>query len=78
MIVALADWGVDRRKRWVAIATGSVRDGWSAATPRPMPDGRSLRSQLGVRPDEQLVVGFDFPIGLPRAYADRAGVGRVP
>ena len=74
MIVAHADWGVDPRKRWVTVATGSVSEGWSAAAARPMPDGLDLRSQLDVKTLEQLVVGFDFPIGLPRAYADRAGV----
>ena len=76
MIVAHADWGVDPRKRWVAVAKGSAGDGWSAAAAQVMPAGRDLRSQLGVRDDEQLIVGFDFPIGLPRAYAERAGVQR--
>jgi hypothetical protein len=76
VIVAHTDWGVDPRKRWVAVAAGNVRDGWSAAAARPMPDGRDLRSQLGVPSDGQLVVGFDFPIGLPLAYAERARVPR--
>jgi hypothetical protein len=76
VIVAHADWGVDPRKRWVAVATGSARDGWSATAVRLMPDGRDLRLQLAVNTHEQLVVGFDFPIGLPRAYAERAGVRR--
>ncbi len=74
MIVAHADWGVDPRKRWVAVARGSVRQGWSATAARVMPAGRDLRAQLDAPPGEQLVVGFDFPIGLPRAYAERAGV----
>jgi len=26
VIVAHADWGVDPRKQWVAVATGNVRD----------------------------------------------------
>jgi hypothetical protein len=73
-MVAHADWGIDPRKRWVAVAKGNVRDGWLAAPASPMPDGTDLRSGLQARSDEQLLVGFDFPIGLPRAYADRAGV----
>ena len=76
MIVVHADWGVDPRKRWVAVATGSVHDGWSTTAAAVMPEGRDLRAQLDVPPDEQLVVGFDFPIGLPRAYAERAAVPR--
>jgi len=74
VIVAHADWGVDPRKQWVATATGSLRDGWLAAAVAPLPEGRDLRSRLQARLDEQLVAGFDFPIGLPRAYAERAGV----
>lgn len=76
VIVAHADWGVDPRKRWVAVAAGNVADGWSATAARVMPDGRDLRLQLAVPLGEQLVAGFDFPIGLPRAYAERAGVRR--
>ena len=76
MIVAHADWGVDPRKRWVAVAAGSVNEGWSAAAAGVLPEGRDLRSQLTVPFNEQLIVGFDFPIGLPRAYAARAGVPR--
>ena len=75
VIVAHADWGIDPRKRWVAAAKGNVRDGWLASPASPMPDGSDLRSRIqACSDDEQLLVGFDFPIGLPRAYADRAGV----
>ena len=74
VIVAHADWGVDPRKRWVSVATGDLLDGWSAAPSRPMRDTFDLRSEFARRCDETLVVGFDFPIGLPRSYADRAGV----
>jgi hypothetical protein len=35
-----------------------------------------LRSQLQMPGGERLVMGFDFPIGLPRAYARRVGVSR--
>jgi hypothetical protein len=76
VIVAHADWGVEPRKQWAAIATGNLRDGWLAAAVTPLSHGLDLRSRLQVRSDEQLVAGFDFPIGLPRAYADRAGVRR--
>jgi hypothetical protein len=55
---------------------GDVVDGWSAPAARPMPDGHDLRAQLRASSEDQLVVGFDFPIGLPRAYAARAGVER--
>jgi hypothetical protein len=74
-LLAHADWSVDCRKRWMAVATRQ-------------PDGRyRLRAAQRVGPLTTLLerleaeavggpvlVGFDFPIGLPRAYADRAGI----
>jgi hypothetical protein len=74
VIVAHADWGVDPRKRWVSVASGNVVDGWSAAASSPIPDVGDLRSGLGVTASQALFVGFDFPIGMPRRYADRAGI----
>lgn len=74
MIVAHADWGVDPCKRWVSIATGNLLDGWSAVASSPMPHVGDLRCRLGVTATETLLVGFDFAIGFPRRYADRAGI----
>jgi hypothetical protein len=86
-VVAHADWGSDPRKRQVAVAS-LVRH--AAASPRyrvvslePAPSGRGgdgdLLEELQVRSGpSQALVGFDFSIGLPRAYAAAAGVASFP
>jgi hypothetical protein len=76
MLVAHADWGVDRRKRWVAVARGDVGRGWTAAAARPFPLLDRLRDSVGASVGEQVLIGFDFPIGLPRAFAQRAHIER--
>jgi hypothetical protein len=75
MFVAHADWGADPRKQWVAVARRNHRGRWSAFAPTALGNSGSLRHRLHA--DDltgTAVLGFDFPIGLPRAYADRAGV----
>jgi hypothetical protein len=64
-----ADWGTDPRKRWVASAAWSA-GAWAVRAVEPWSDGHlaALRSGTGV------LAGFDFPIGLPIAYARRAGI----
>jgi hypothetical protein len=66
-VVVHADWSIDPRKRWVAIA--HIRDdlGYEVREVRLAPD------MLGfVRHEAQagkVLAGFDFPIGLPIHYA---------
>jgi len=72
-LVAHADWGSAPRKRVVAVARRSAAGyeivGLSAA------GGADLVATLRRRYQPvQAVLGFDFPIGLPRAYARAAGV----
>jgi hypothetical protein len=79
-VVAHADWGCDPRKRQVAIAT--LMPGAAAAGPRYLveslaaaPDGgEGLFGALTARNlPGAVLVGFDFSIGLPRAYAAATG-----
>ena len=73
-LVAHADWGSAPGKRWITIARydGS---GYVVDAPEPVGDVRTLISRLIVRATgTKFVVGFDFPIGLPAAYAQRAGI----
>jgi len=77
MIVAHADWGVRPEKQWVAVARRGAR-GWSAFAPRRVLDAGPLRRRMHIDEDETAVMGFDFPIGLPRAYATRVGVRNFP
>jgi hypothetical protein len=45
--------------------------------PEPVGDASTLLHRLSNRGGGQsIVVGFDFPIGIPAAYADRAGIER--
>jgi hypothetical protein len=68
-IVAHADWSVDPRKRWMAIAR---RDGdhWRLAAPVPVGEVDTLLARLRAEASGGAVaLGVDLPIGLPRAYA---------
>jgi hypothetical protein len=70
-LVAHADWSVDPRKRWVAIAR---RDHgmWRLAGPSPVGDVSTFLDRLRALADGGAVaLGVDLPLGLPRAYAER-------
>jgi hypothetical protein len=67
VIAAHADWSIDPRKRWVAIARRKG-DGWRAEAPRPVGDPASLVAAL-LAEGVPLALGLDLPLGLPRAYA---------
>lgn len=71
-VVAHADWSVDARKRWMAVAR---RDGagWRLAAPVPVGDPATLLGRLR-DPGGAVLLGVDFPIGLPRAYAEAHGI----
>ncbi len=76
-VVAHADWGTAPGKRQVAVAVRQG-DGRYLAGParRVGPDGGVLQ-RMGVpgeRPPGAVVLGFDFPIGLPRRYAELVGL----
>jgi len=73
-IVAHADWGSDPRKRVVAVAR-KVADGHEIVSLAAAPDGDLLAGLALEYQPFQSIIGFDFPIGLPRAYAAAAGTG---
>jgi hypothetical protein len=73
-LVAHADWSVVPAKRWLALAalqTGAYR----AQPPQLAGDPQTLLSRLREQagPDGVVLLGVDFPLGLPLAYAERAG-----
>lgn len=71
-IVAHADWSLEPRKRWLATARLDG-DRYTVGTPEPVGDSGTLLTRL--RGDATpVLVGFDFPIGVPIAYAERAGI----
>jgi len=87
-LLAHADWGSDPRKRQVAVArlvdgTDGTGSGYRveslAAAPAGPPVSGDLFDDLAVACEGgKAVVGFDFPIGLPRAYAATVTVTSFP
>jgi hypothetical protein len=75
-LVAHADWSCDPGKRWMTAARlAGAR--YELAPPEAVGDLRTLFERLTrMAGGGQVVAGFDFPIGLPLAYARRTGVER--
>ena len=78
-LIAHADWSLRPEKRWVCVAESS-RDGPLAISP-PEPVGptdsfldRLLARARVTAGGSRLLLGIDAPIGLPTAYAKRAGI----
>jgi hypothetical protein len=73
-VVIHADWGTDPAKRVAALAR--LRDGrYQVEAPRQVGQAGSPRERLGLEDTGRALVGFDFPIGVPAGYAQRAGIG---
>ena len=72
---AHADWSVQPAKRWIAVATADASGKWTAEAPMLAGDPATLilRLREGLAATDVLLLGVDFPIGLPVAYGDRAG-----
>lgn len=75
-VVAHCDWSMDQKKRWMAVAIKHGRH-WHVQSPELVGDTSILFDRLQRRAVDPgaLLIGFDFPIGLPEAYARAAGVG---
>ena len=74
-LIAHADWGTNRRKRWMSCATQQTNGRYFLTVPEPVGDAPALLDTLRNRARfGGILVGFDFPIGLPQSYAERAGV----
>jgi hypothetical protein len=75
-LIAHADWSVNRRKRWVALAELQPNGDYRAALPQPAGAATTLLYRLySLTPAARAVfAGFDFPIGVPSAYAQLAGI----
>lgn len=76
-LVAHADWSTDPRKRWMA--TGRlVGATYELDRPENVAQASALLPALDRRTPRgsPFLVGFDFPIGFPAAYAKTAGIER--
>jgi hypothetical protein len=57
------------------VATAQLRDGrYVAHAPQRVGSAGALLDRMHVGERTPTLLGFDFPIGLPRVYAERAGV----
>lgn len=74
-LVVHADWSVHPHKRWMAHALHGEL-GYMLNPAEPVGDVRTLFTRLRSRvgPDDAILIGFDFPIGIPAAYAQAAGI----
>jgi hypothetical protein len=73
--LAHADWGTAPRKRVVATAT--LQSGaWGARAPSIVGQAGGLLEKMRVDegPRQPTLLGFDFPIGVARAYAQSTGI----
>jgi len=75
-LVAHADWSTSPHKRWLALAILQSDGRYLALPPQVVGEADTLLSCLRslAGPQGGVLVGFDFPIGLPLAYARRAGI----
>ncbi len=78
--IAHADWGVNPSKRWVVRADLGPGDRYTVHPPRLVGSSGSTRYRMGVDDAERgpILLGFDFPIGLPLAYATVVGISSFP
>lgn len=68
-----ADWSVSPGKRWAAIAERQA-DRWVVEAPALVgPSGAFLDRAFAAAAGQCLLLGFDFPIGVPVAYGAQTG-----
>jgi hypothetical protein len=70
-----ADWCADSRKRWMAQAVPGSDGRYTAFAPEFIRDSGLFALSLLGDAERCVVVGFDFPIGLPLKYARKARIG---
>jgi hypothetical protein len=75
-IVVHADWSVDPAKRWCARAVRLASGGYAALPLEPVGSLEDFLPglQAAAGPGGTVFAGFDFPLGLPHAYADAAKI----
>ena len=76
LVVAARDWSVSGDKRRMVRAERSAGQRFIVYPPEPVGDPATLVQRLRetLSPQGTGVIGFDFPIGLPRAFAAKAGL----
>jgi hypothetical protein len=73
------DWSIHAAKRWRSVARLQADGTYAVADPQPAgPLDTFFATLRAGDPDGRIAAGFDFPIGVPRLYANKAGVSRFP
>lgn len=73
-LIIHADWGSIPRKRWMCVAK-RVGLGYEVNAPEPVGELETFWERIvALAGGGSVVVGFDFPIGLPSSYAHNAGI----
>lgn len=72
--VVHCDWGTHPRKRRMAAAERLPEGRWIAGAVEPAGDLATLIERARSAGPGAVLVGFDFPIGVPSAWAQAAGV----
>lgn len=79
MVVAHCDWGKAPKKRWMAVASRPAGGDFTVAATVLVGSTATLLDRLnGIAGPHPILIGFDFPIGIPKAYADAAGIASFP
>jgi hypothetical protein len=73
-LIVHADWGSDPKKRWMCVAESESDGVFTALVPEPVGDPTTLIRRLIERERGRIFLGFDFPIGVPMAYARSLGI----
>jgi hypothetical protein len=70
-IIAHCDWSTTSTKRWIAVAV-RLADKFVVSAPELVLNTADLIERLKMRRQEAgpVLVGFDFPIGVPRGYGE--------
>ncbi|MBB4576031.1 DUF429 domain-containing protein [Rhizobium lentis] len=78
-VIAHCDWSVEGKKRWMCVAVRQDET-WVLSAPEPVGDTQNLIHRLRRRSgaDAAVLMGFDFPIGLPAAYGRTLGTPDFP
>ena len=75
-LVVAADWSTADQKRWMVRAERDSTSAYAVFPPEPVGDLSTFIQRLGNQTagTDSVLVGFDFPIGLPAAFAQRVGI----
>ena len=78
LCAAHADWSVNQAKRRLSWAA-RIGDLWHIGAPQPVGSPNDLLTRLHqAASGAPLAFGVDFPLGLPRAYANAAAIADFP